>query len=77
MKGQQPRHSRRTAVAPSVGVPRLNNVPHFTTMKALVRLITSVLVLAAFNLSAATLLVSLESTNPVPPYATWENAATN
>ena len=46
-------------------------------MKALVRLITSVLVLAAFNLSAATLLVSLESTNPVPPYATWENAATN
>ena len=32
---------------------------------------------ASFNLSAATRLVSRESTNPGPPYATWANAATN
>ena len=33
--------------------------------------------LAIFNVSAATLYVSLESTNPVAPYVTWARAATN
>ncbi len=35
-----------------------------------------ILLTAAFNASAATLYVSLESTNPVAPYASWEMAAT-
>src|SRR5262245_25638484 len=33
--------------------------------------------LAALNLSAATLYVSLESTKATPPYASWASAATN
>src|SRR3974390_2736440 len=33
--------------------------------------------LTVFNLSAATHYVSMVSTNPTPPYATWATAATN
>jgi hypothetical protein len=46
-------------------------------MKTTIRLSFAMLVLAVSNLSAATLHVSLESTNPVSPYGTWETAATN
>jgi len=35
------------------------------------------LLLAVANLSAATHYVSLESTNPTPPYTNWATAATN
>jgi hypothetical protein len=41
------------------------------------RLTVVPLLLAVLNLSAATLYVSLECTNPVVPYSTWETAATN
>jgi len=46
-------------------------------MKTALRPTIAAFVLAAFNLSAATLYVSLESTNPVAPFATWATAATN
>ncbi len=35
------------------------------------------LLLVASSLPAATLYVSLESTNPTPPYTNWATAATN
>ena len=44
-------------------------------MQTSLRLIVAAFVLATCNLSAATLLVSLQSTNPVVPYATWGTAA--
>lgn len=46
-------------------------------MKTSLRLNAAAFVLTAFNVSAATLYVSLESTNPLVPYTTWVTAATN
>ena len=40
-------------------------------MKQQISLTTITLLLAASSLSAATLYVSLESTNPTPPYTNW------
>ena len=41
------------------------------------RLTVITLLLAASNLPAATLYVSLGSTNPTPPYTNWVTAAMN
>ena len=46
-------------------------------MKAAFRFTTITLLLAASNLPGATLYVSLETTNPTPPYTNWVTAATN
>jgi hypothetical protein len=46
-------------------------------MKTALRVTVAALLLAVFELSGATLYVSLESTNPAAPYATWATAATN
>ncbi len=46
----------------------MNNSLHLTVI---------ILLLAVSNLSAATLYVSLGSTNPTPPYTNWVTAATN
>jgi hypothetical protein len=46
-------------------------------MNTSLRLSIAAFRLATFNLSAAALYVSLESTNPTPPYSTWATAATN
>ena len=40
-------------------------------MRTALRLTIAAFVVATFNLSAATLYVSLESTNPTAPFATW------
>ncbi len=46
-------------------------------MKTAFRLTVAAFGLAIFNASAATLYVSLESTNPTSPYAAWATTATN
>ncbi|MGO8926509.1 MAG: choice-of-anchor Q domain-containing protein [Limisphaerales bacterium] len=46
-------------------------------MKTTFWLTLTTLLLAASNLSAATLYVSLDSTNATPPYTNWATAATN
>ncbi|MRR32034.1 hypothetical protein EG834_17270, partial [bacterium] len=44
-------------------------------MRISLRLTVGTFLLSAFNLSAATLYVSMESANPIPPYANWTTAA--
>ena len=46
-------------------------------MKNSISLTVVTVLLAAADLSAATLYVSLESTSPAPPYRNWATAATN
>src|SRR2546428_333094 len=46
-------------------------------MKTTLRLTIGILLLAISDISAATLYVSLASTNSTPPYDTWAKAATN
>ncbi len=46
-------------------------------MKNSISLTVITLLLAVSSLSAATHYVSLESTNPTPPYTNWATAATN
>src|SRR5947208_3633618 len=46
-------------------------------MKNSIRLAAVILVLAVSILPASTHYVSLQGTNPTPPYSTWDTAATN
>ena len=46
-------------------------------MRDVIRLTVAALLLTNTHLSAATLYVSLVSTNPTPPYSDWSTAATN
>ena len=46
-------------------------------MKKPINVTVVTLLLAVPSLSAATLYVSLEGTNPTPPYTNWVTAATN
>ncbi len=56
---------------------RAMRCPPIDIMNTPINLSVITLLLAASSLSAATHYVSLGSTNPTPPYATWARAATN